>query len=432
MPSRVTIPFESQVFAGFVVFFAPTGNGVPDPESLRPFIASWREQRLKDPLRTAVATFQDREVVSLEAETAERIPMPPVEVLRYLGLGELEERVLGAATHAFVVSCPDLNVAPRIGLWASLATALAVADRLEGIVFDPEALRIVKQEGAAGWFTERGKLAASQHIIVPFSVGQDSGLGWMTTRGMGKFGLPDLELRDVPPNLSKLNVLMNSVAQLLIEAALERSRESNGEATASVELATPVEVDASTIARANGRAPEAESSVSAPIRVGLSFDRGGREPEPPMIRLHAPDRESDPGLWLNRVAQTLLGGSRDVRMVRTGSERMQEAHDKAMSELPYAKQRFAAGLRAGELLYVKKGFDTRSGSKEYLWLVVTGWAGTQVRAQLANQPSDIPSLTIGQTVSLDQVDVFDWLIQMPGGRSEGGHTARVTLEEGQE
>ncbi|MBO0682226.1 MAG: DUF2314 domain-containing protein [Candidatus Dormibacteraeota bacterium] len=111
---------------------------------------------------------------------------------------------------------------------------------------------------------------------------------------------------------------------------------------------------------------------------------------------------------------------------------MLEAHDKAMSELPYAKQRFAAGLRAGELLYVKRGFDTRSGSKEYLWFVVTGWAGTQLRGQVANEPSDVPSLTTGQTVTLDQIDLFDWLIQMPGGRSEGGYTARVTMEEGQQ
>src|SRR5262249_26886322 len=147
-------------------------------------------------------------------------PQPPVSLLRYTGLGELEERVFGAARHAVVIGCGDWNAPPRVGLWSALAMALGSAAHLDGVIFDPDALRIVSRQAALEWFTDRGAIAASQHILVPFSVGHEDGLGWMTTRGLEKFGLPDLELRDVPPNLDRLSVLMNSVAQLLVETTL--------------------------------------------------------------------------------------------------------------------------------------------------------------------------------------------------------------------
>ncbi|MBO0702163.1 MAG: hypothetical protein J2P38_04470, partial [Candidatus Dormibacteraeota bacterium] len=115
MPATVTIPGRSTVDAVFVVFFAPTGDEPPAAGALRPLVTEWRDQHLRDPLRAAVATLQDRGVTSLRVERVADLPRPPVELLRYMGLGELEERILGAATHAVVVGCPDLNVAPRIG-----------------------------------------------------------------------------------------------------------------------------------------------------------------------------------------------------------------------------------------------------------------------------------------------------------------------------
>jgi uncharacterized protein YegJ (DUF2314 family) len=97
--------------------------------------------------------------------------------------------------------------------------------------------------------------------------------------------------------------------------------------------------------------------------------------------------------------------------------------------MPYAKKRFADGLRPGELLFVKHGFETQSGSQEYLWLVVTQWPGQHVVGQLANDPQDVPGLKIGQTVTVAEADLFDWMIQLPGDQSEGGYTSQVVIEE---
>ena len=64
--------------------------------------------------------------------------------------------------------------------------------------------------------------------MVPFSVGEN-GLGWITTNGLRKFGLPDLQIRDFPPNLhDNLGWVMNGTARhVLVELAKQgRGREA--------------------------------------------------------------------------------------------------------------------------------------------------------------------------------------------------------------
>jgi uncharacterized protein YegJ (DUF2314 family) len=39
---------------------------------------------------------------------------------------------------------------------------------------------------------------------------------------------------------------------------------------------------------------------------------------------------------------------------------------------------------------------------------------------------------MGMTVLLEEADIFDWMLQLPGDRTEGGYTSKVALEEGYE
>ena len=321
MPT-VTIPARSAVDAVFAVLFAPAGDKPPDADSLRPAIVSWRDRHLRDPLRAGVAMAQDNGWVSLQVARAVNLSIPRMELLRQVGAGEFEERILEVATHAVVCGCPGINIRPRIGLWSALATALAVADRLQGIVFDPESRSILHMDRGIESFSGKGTISVAQHIMIPFSAGQDGGLGWLATRGMGKFGLPDIELRGVPPNLDRLNFFMNSVAQLLLEAAFRRSEGIDYEAGEieadsvelpdeyEVQLPDELEIDDVAVARAHGRVPHAGSPESAVARVGLRFDPAKRNHHPPMIRLVAPEGEPDQEVWLNRIDQTLGTGAR--------------------------------------------------------------------------------------------------------------------------
>jgi len=357
-------------------------------------------------------------LVSIELRPAADLPPLPIDLLRHMGLGELEERIVRAATEVVLVTGEDLNVRPRIGMWAVLAAALGVSEFLQGVVFDPDALRIIDPDKAGRWFSATGEIGVTHHIIVPFSIG-DRGLGWMTTRGLQKFGLPDLELRDVPPNLNQLSVLMNAVAQFLVEETFRSVAESKNK-VAQLSIAAEIGVDRALVARAGARKPNGDPAAGGAATVALRYDSTERVPGPPMIRIERPPGfTGDTGIWLNQVAGQLLGSEDRVRMTDTSAEAMTRAHERAVAELPQVKQRFMAGLKPGEVLFIKHGFPTSTGSKEYIWAAVNRWEESALTVQVANDPADVPGLRTGMTVMLGEADVFDWMLQLPGDRSEG-------------
>lgn len=430
-PSSVRIPIQGTVGSAFVVYFAPRPGAPPSDEELAEAAARWSDAHLEPPLRDAVADVRNRGLMSIQLKPVDQLPPLPIELLRYMGLGELEERIVRSATHLVLLMGMDINRHPRVVMWAVLAAALGVRDLLEGALFDPEALRIIDPDQATRSFSVNGDIGVTHHIIVPFSIGE-KGLGWMTTRGLGKFGLPDLELHDVPPNLNKLNVLMNAVGQHLVEATFRTVAEHNGKVE-ELELAPEFTVDRSTVARASARKPDDEAARDGAVNVAIRFDDDDRAPGPPMIRIQQPRSfEGDTGVWLNHVAEELLGSEHQVRFAKTGGNAMMQAHERAMSELPRVKQRFVAGLKPGEVLFIKHGFATTAGSLEYMWAAVNRWDGKTLTGQLANEPREVAGLRMGMTVVLEEADLFDWMIQLPGDRSEGGYTSDVALNEGLE
>ena len=426
----MTFPVSAAVGSVFAIYFAPTAGGATR-DALAGAAASWSDAHLEPPLRGAVAVFRRQGLVSIELRPAADLPPLPIDLLRHMGLEELEERIVRAATEVVLVTGQDLNLRPRIGLWAVLASALGVRELLQGVVFDPDALRIIDPDEAARWFSATGEIGVTHHIIVPFSIG-DRGLGWMTTRGLQKFGLPDLELRDVPPNLNQLSVLMNAVAQFLVEETFLKVAESKGKLD-QVSIAAEIGVDRALVARASARKPDGDPAAGGAATVALRYDSMERVPGPPMIRLERPPGFSgDTGIWLNHVAGQLLSTEDKVLMTDTSAQAMTRAHERAVAELHQIKERFMAGLKPGEVLFIKHGFPSSTGSKEYIWATVNRWEGSALTVQVANDPTDVPGLQMGMTVMLGETDIFDWMLRLPGDRSEGGYTTKVVLDEGHE
>jgi uncharacterized protein YegJ (DUF2314 family) len=136
------------------------------------------------------------------------------------------------------------------------------------------------------------------------------------------------------------------------------------------------------------------------------------------------------GVWLNALLIDLFGSQDTMRLVGADSQAMEAAHQRAVRELPVVKRRFQAGLRPGETLLVKYGFPTDGGGHEYMWVAVNTWNGGHLRGNLANDPEMRRDPKAGQTIDLAEEDVFDWMIQLPNGSSEGGYTTAVVEQEG--
>jgi len=420
MTEQITIPYHGEARDIYAVYFS-TAKKSPSDKDLQQAAERWREAHLDDPLKHAAAEFIKRGFAAVRVQPVASLPELPVPLLRHLGLGEPEERVVQSAKHAVVVMCQDLNIPPRSGLWTGLALALAAAELVDGVVFDPDALRIIDRQEAAGWFSPMGLVSAARHTILPFSV-SETGLGWMTTRGLQKFGLPDLELKDIPPNLQRLGIVMNAVAQFLIEKGFAATAKAHGEISSLV-IDRDVTIDAAVIQRSTGTSQE-DLAPEAEVTVGLEFDPTAGDF--PFLTITRPRHVlSNHSEWLYSVMSRLLPVDDVPHMVASDSDAMTAAHQRAVAELTDVRARFQAGLEPGDVLMVKHGFPTSDGDREFMWVTVTKWGDGKVRGKLSNIPNDVPALSIGQDVTVDESEVFDWVVLLGRGGREGGYTDQV-------
>jgi uncharacterized protein YegJ (DUF2314 family) len=423
-PRGTRLPVQPLLEPALYVYFVADPERPSTRQPPLPPESPWLAEHVPEPLLPAVTEHRRCGLVRAFARTAREMPPLPFSVLEGAGMGELEERVLRAATHALLISAADLNVPPRIGLTSALAAASEAADQLAGVIVDPDALCVIRPEPARRALAASERVVAALHVLVSFSV-DERGAGWMTTRGMCKFGLPELEVRDVPPNLQLLAVPLRGCAQLLIERAFQAVADHGPEARYAL-LEPAVRIDAELLARAC-QSDSAGACATGSALVGLSFD-GGR-PDPagePMVRLLPPPGfAGEMGVWLHALMAALYGPSPEMASLRPDSQAARRGHARALAELPRVKARFQDGLKPGELLFVKHPFPSPARSPEYLWLVVNEWSGTSLIGQLVSRPRRVPGLRQGQRVVVGEPDVFDWLLQLPRQRQEGGYTSRA-------
>ena len=471
-PREIVIPFDAAPTVGFAVYFYHEGDAdsLPSVEFCQRAVETWVQNNAREPLREALLDFlRESSLTYLLQERGGAFPDPPDDMIRAYNPGENEERRYRNATHVFFVGATDLASPPRAGFWAVTAAARALAESLSGgVVVDPEFPRLLPLEDTE--FPAGGEIRMVQHIVLPYSHEARTGLLWMTSKGMGRFGLPDLEIRDVPPNLAQnLMPVLNGMAQKLMAASarhaahLAESDDFISEVIEAPGFPCPSEVILSVadISRAYGdegntagseAAEGDEKGAATRVRLAVSRQRGG---DATFIRLLPPfDADSDrtergsnaarTGVWLNQLLSDLLGATSNLASVQKGDEQMEAAHEKAVETLQQVRTRFAQGFRSGEVLHIKYGFpvsaygvgppepDEDEDGHEFMWVAVTAWSeGGRVRGSLANDPQYRHDLKAGQAVELSEEDIYDWMIVHRDGRMEGAFTNRVleTLDE---
>jgi uncharacterized protein YegJ (DUF2314 family) len=425
-PIRVPLPELVQIQYG--VYFRAAASTVPCPDQIRSLLELWLGDHASEKLRAAITAAAGSGLLRVESRDTRGAPAPPEALLRHLGAGAEEIRRFQEATHMVLVEMPERVGTPFAGLWTATAAARAVARALDGVIFDPELPRLLPVAISAEPLPADGRVEVTEQIILPFSV-DERGRGWMTTKGLGKFGLPELEIRDVPANLDEmLMTLVNGMARHLIART---AREVNGGRPARELLLEPeIRFALQEMAGDDADGPlEAPEGVRGWTTIRLQYNPSRRGSS--FLTLLPPRGfRGTPGVWLNSLLEELFGSEDTLRGVAADSEAMEAAHVQAVSELPRAKCRFQAGLEPGETLYVKNSFPTGEGGREYIWLVVTTWSGDRLRGQIANDPQVRLDLRAGQEVELREADIFDWMVTCRDGRREGGYTVAVVEREG--
>jgi uncharacterized protein YegJ (DUF2314 family) len=424
------LPFAAEVPVGFGVYFRPSGGAPPHPDTIKLIVLEWLERHAVDPLRPQLRAELESGELRIDVGEKNMIPSPPLAQLSVLGAGPEEAQRYGDASHMAVFSVRDTIRPPRLGLWLSLAAARALAEHACGVILDPEIPRLMPLSQHTEPLPADGRIRMAEHITLFFSVDR-RGLAWMTCKGMAKFGLCELEIVNVPPDLtSTLMPVMNTLAHRLW---MEAVAGSGVEPTArEVTLGAEFELGLTDLARAYDTEPE-ETLHGIPGRARVRLEHRGRRRGwvSEFVRVSPPhDFRGEAGVWLNQLVHDLLGAQPTFRVVSTDSEAMQAAHRQAVAELPKVKSRFQAGLRPGEHLHVKHGFPLGDGEHEYMWVGVSTWKGETLRGQLVNVPRYRADLRAGQSVEVDEREIFDWVLLRHDGEMEGGYTDQVVQEHG--
>jgi uncharacterized protein YegJ (DUF2314 family) len=391
----------------------------PEPKELG---AAWIESHVPAPLGPVLERFVASDLVHTAVRPRDDLPRLDIGLLRLMRMGDDEERRLAAATHGLVLHAEGLLQHPLLHAWATLALGRAVALATGGVVLDPELPRVLPAEQHGAPLPGHGQVALAEHIVVPTSRRAD-GTMWITTKGMRRFGLPNLELGSVPPGLaSDLVPVIDGIAQSLMELALAQASESGERGLDAVVVAATIEVGLGEVARSFGKVPDGSGGRAA---IGLRWDGLGKSGMEPFIEVVPPRAHAGgKGDWLHDLLRDLVGATDDP-VVTGDADALRAAHERARRELPAARQRFDEGLPLGSTFYVKYGFPVADGGREYMWVAVESWRDDVITGALANDGAYRADLRAGKRVSLPAADVFDWMITHGRARREGGYTIDV-------
>jgi uncharacterized protein YegJ (DUF2314 family) len=422
------------VRTGYGIYFDARTAGMPSDDDLKGIVDAWLISRAPAELRDLLRTFlAEPKMIGRAVVPLAQAPLPPARMLSAMRLGESEERILPSVTHCVMTATYDALRFPRIGLLAGWCAARAIAMHLRGLVFDPECGRIVPIARYDEPVDPNPWIPIVKQVMIPYSV-DERGNGWMTTLGMQKYGLPNMEIRDIPAALSeRLSLMVSGLAHALARQVMRLNQDRQGVSAAEFVIGPDVRIDQRDVALAFGGDPkEPADGVRGwtTVRLGYHPKPKGREL---LLGIMSPSPgKVAPGIWLYQACEDLWGSGEQVGAVKKDSESMEIASRRALAELPGALARFEKGLPIGAVLYIKRGFVTARGGddREYMWIAVKTVAGDALHGILANDPVDLSGLRAGQAVTIPVAGVFDWMITHDDGTQEGGYTTAVLKSEG--
>lgn len=390
----------------FAVFY-PVNSKLPLLPTLQKQLKGSRLKVFRDeaPIGTRPPYVLYKEETTLDYAVVDGVTLE-----KAYGLDATQQEKLKDAKKVVVLDVvAPVSVTEQIGVANAVygfakATNGVVWDELTQDYFSPDAF---KERRIDGW--ETGTPWAAVHFKV---FAEDSGRNGMSlsTAGLRRFGIPELELHNIPGNaLKSANHVVNVVGQLLVE------NPKSAKPGAFNIVISKMKHDAyrESLSAASTEGAKAEVEVELrPIGDG----------EIPTLEIVFPGA-GEKTVVVDRGIVALFGSSDSVNQVEHDEELL-AVSKAAMAEFAkVVKPKFLKGLKTAEVLLVKAPFKTSAGGNEWMWVEVTDIAknGT-ITGLLANDPDDVPELESGQEVKVKEAELFDWILKAPDGSTTGNKT----------
>jgi len=372
------------------------------------------------PVSVAARMMLDAGAVTVEAMSSSSLPPLPGRLQEYLGVAPELVQAVTEARDFIVIRALGPPGWPPMHEWAGRACAAVLAGQAGVPLVDTGTPKILAADAALR--TLPGAEDAGFRLADWMLVFQSAGSGglWQTTKGLGRFGLPELQVRNVPPQLGNpWTRVLTGLASCLLGAWLNALRDRAEPAFA--QLPAVLEVSGAEIARAYG-VPVTESPAAA---VRLTFDPSPQDNADSFLSVHPPDDyPASAGEFLAGVCAALFG-PQELRIRHLApSDEMEQAMRAAREALPAVRARFLAGdLPPRAQLMIKHEISV-PGRSEYPWAYVTSWADpARVLGNSAGDATLDPGIRAGRPIVVDAGTIIDWAIWIDGkGIVEGGQT----------
>jgi uncharacterized protein YegJ (DUF2314 family) len=399
-------------------YLVPTSTPPDDPA-----VAAGRliDGLLGGPVRDLALQMLAGPLMTVQTRPAAELPPVPLDLLSAFGASPGQLARVRAATHFVEVTAGFRPGWPPAHEWAARAAATALAHLLDGELIDVFAPQVLTVEAATRSLPDpEGRFRLVDWLLVPYSTA-DTGL-WFTTKGMGRFGLLELQTIGVPPQFARAwGATLTGVARNLLRTWGERL--DAPEAPAFAELPALITVTGHDVAVAYGDPDRHDANGSATVE--LTVDPATDPEADSFLTLTPPaEHRGSAGEYFAAACAALFGATeRDVRYARP-SDAMAEAIETARGGLDSARARFLDDdLPRGAHLLVKYGLRAAEGH-EYVWAYVTSWTDPErVLGASANDADTDPAVRVGRPVVVSAEEIVDWAVWIDGqGIVEGGWT----------
>lgn len=376
--------------------------------------------RMASPVGVAARMMLDAGAVTVHAVSSSSLPPVPGPLQEYLGVSAGLVRAVAEASEFVVVraSCPPGW--PPMHEWAGRACAAVLASQAGVPLVDAGTPKVLAADAALR--TLPGTEDASFKLTDWMLVFQSAGIGGlrMTTKGLGRFGLPELQVRNVPPQLGRpWTRVLTGLASRLLGAWLNALRDRAEPAFA--QLPAVLEVSQADIARAY----DAPVTEGATVPVRLTFDPSPQDSADSFLSVHPPDDyPASAGEFLAGACAALFGQHELQIRYLAPSDEMERAMRAAREALPAVRARFLAGNLPPRAQLMIKHEISVPGQAEYPWAYVTSWADpARVLGNSAGDATLDPGIRTGRPIVVAAETIIDWAIWIDGkGITEGGQT----------
>ena len=291
------------------------------------------------------------------------------------------------------------------------------------------------------WWTgeepSEGQTAAEGHdpnapVRLLFLMSRDpkTSRGHITTTGMLLHGLPELQMKDLAANHSRVaRYLMMTVARKLVQLAGDSPDKPALDLASGVEITiTPDDLPSKQSSPVLGRFPEVNEAGPITLRLDLEeFGGDGgklgdifsvllqKKRAAELLHVKPPNGTTvDKDEWLRVTGRRLGLDTPAAQPFSALDDAMKAASQRAVQTLPALREQLQAGQHEGQIVAIKTVLPTESGTREYVWVTVDEWPPGEFGGTLSVQPTaDCPGFTKGQRMRVADADVFDRAIFSP-------------------